>query len=105
MRKLAESTALVVYRPPFDPEALVRVKNAVEHVAEAIVKLAEALSKALETVTVDAGAMIGCLLENMLCFVATPKEWHLMHHAKKWRTRKKYRNRLIRRLAGTAPEA
>ena len=36
--------------------------------------------------------------EELLRAVATPKEWHLMNHARKTRTRKKYRNRLIRRL-------
>ncbi len=30
--------------------------------------------------------------------VATPKEWHLLNHAKKRRTRKKYYNRLLRRF-------
>ena len=40
----------------------------------------------------------GIGLEKRMKRVATPKEWHLMNHAKKARTRKKYRNRLIRRL-------
>lgn len=40
----------------------------------------------------------GIGLEKRMQRVATPKEWHLMNHAKKARTRKKYRNRLIRRL-------
>lgn len=30
--------------------------------------------------------------------IATPKEWHLMHHAKRRRTRQKYENRLNRRM-------
>lgn len=36
--------------------------------------------------------------EKILKPVATPKEWNMMNHAKKSRTRKKYRNRLIKRL-------
>ncbi len=34
----------------------------------------------------------------MLREIATPKEWHLMHHAKRKRSRRKYENRLARRL-------
>ena len=30
--------------------------------------------------------------------IATPKEWHLMHHAQRRRTRQKYENRLNRRM-------
>lgn len=40
-------------------------------------------------------------MDEQMKAVATPKEWHLMNHAKKARTRKKYRNRLIKRLAET----
>ena len=35
--------------------------------------------------------------DKTLKTVATAREWHLMNNAKKYRTRKKYKNRLIKR--------
>lgn len=40
----------------------------------------------------------GIGMDEQMKAVATPKEWHLLNNAKKARTRKKYRNRLLRRL-------
>ena len=39
--------------------------------------------------------------DEALRIVATAREWHLMNNAKKYRTRKKYRNRLIKRYNET----
>lgn len=42
---------------------------------------------------------MGKFFDAALFAVATGKEWHMYKHAKKYRTRMKYRRRLIRRLA------
>lgn len=54
-------------------------------------KIAMQALKALQKLTQAIRGYNACLQ------VATPKELHLLHHAKRWRTRKKYLNRLIRR--------
>ena len=57
--------------------------NALREAAEGIVRLAR---------------QFGIGMDEQMKAVAAPKEWHLLNHAKKARTRKKYRNRLLRRL-------
>ena len=70
------------------------MKRAIDAFIEAVPAIVNAIVEALPPlVDVTAKAVEAALKE-----VATPKEWHLMNHAKKARTRKKYRNRLIRRL-------
>ncbi len=66
-------------------------------VTATIPQLVKALASAAEGIIAIANRY-GIGLERRLKEVATPKEWHLMNHAKKARTRKKYRNRLLRRL-------
>lgn len=67
-------------------------------VAEAFKVVAEAVAKTANNLVRLARAH-GIVTDDQLKEVATGKEWHLMNHAKKARTRKKYRNRLIKRLA------
>ena len=74
------------------------MQEAINAFAEKIPAIISAFVEAIPTIvdiTVNAAQTI---IETALKEVATPKEWHLMNHAKKARTRKKYRNRLIRRL-------
>ena len=61
--------------------------------------MAKALLEALKPVIEAVAARLSNFYEVMLRSVATPKEWHMMKHAKRWRIRRKYRNRLARRLA------
>ena len=108
---MEECTALTVYKPTFTPEDLEQIGNAAQHLGEALTriresftKIAEALAEALKPAIEAATKWIGNFYEELLRSVATPKEWWLMHHAKKWRTRKKYRNRLIKRLTAALAE-
>lgn len=80
-------------------KAGVSVQEAVNAFTEKIPAIVSAFADMLPTlvdITVNAAQTI---IETAQKEVATPKEWHLMNHAKKARTRKKYRNRLIKRLA------
>lgn len=60
--------------------AVVRLTVCVKRVAEGMLEIARGIEKTIRT-------------------YATPKELHLMLHAKKRRTRKKYANRIARRAA------
>ena len=70
--------------------------------SEAIAGIADALSvivrAACEVINKRLLPRLGDLFDGMLRCVATKKEFWLMHHAKRRRTRKKYRTRLMRRL-------
>ena len=63
----------------------------------AIPQIVEAVAETAANI-IELANEYGIGLEARMKEVATPKEWHLMNHAKKARTRKKYRNRLLRRL-------
>lgn len=91
-----QCTALTVYEPPVDYKT---IAEAVARIREAFEKMAKALLEALKPVIEAVAARLSDFYEVMLRSVATPKEWHTMKHAKRWRIRKKYRNRLARRLA------
>lgn len=62
-----------------------KLQRAIARAGETAVKFGKALDAFAHTLTLRA--------------VATKKEWHLMHHAKRRRTRKKYERRLERRAA------
>ena len=74
-----------------------KMPGIIEAFTAAIPVIVNALARAAEGIATLANKY-GIGLEKRMKRVATPKEWHLMNHAKKARTRKKYRNRLIRRL-------
>ena len=71
----------------------------IEGIGEAFKILVEKIAEAFQPIMEKIGAFFSDLHESLLHSVATPKEWHYYKHARKWRTRKKYRNRLERRLA------
>ena len=71
----------------------------IEGIGEAFKILVEKIAEAIQPIIEKIGAFFSDLNESLLHSVATPKEWHYYKHAKKGRTRKKYRNRLERRLA------
>lgn len=73
-------------------------EEAVAFVNEKMPGIIEAITAWIPVVINALANKYGIGLEKRMKRVATPKEWHLMNHAKKARTRKKYRNRLIRRL-------
>ena len=74
-----------------------KMPGIIEALTAAIPAIVNALARAAEGIATLANKY-GIGLEKRMQRVATPKEWHLMNHAKKARTRKKYRNRLLRRL-------
>lgn len=79
-------------------KAGVSIQEAINAFAEKIPAIVSAFVDMLPTLVDITASAAQTIIETMLKEVATPKEWHLMNHAKKARTRKKYRNRLIRRL-------
>ena len=93
-----ENTALVPYTPPLDAAALESLGAAWLRVVEAARRLKEAVLEAFAPVMRSLGDVVGSLYESMLRCVATGREWHLMKHARRSRTRRKYRSRLSRRL-------
>lgn len=58
------------------------------------------LGKAFGDICTALGNLSGSFCKS----IATPKEWYLLKHAKKWRTRKKYQRRLKLRLMKIATE-
>lgn len=76
--------------------------SALAAASEAITGIAGALSvivrAACEVISKRLLPWTENLFDGMLRCVATKKEFWLMHHAKRRRTRKKYRTRLMRRL-------
>lgn len=85
---------------PEASESLERLAQAACEVCERILELSKIWSNTKNS-----------FMDYMLCVVNdNPKWWHLYKHAKKRRTRKKYRNRLMRQLlsiqrAASAQEA
>ena len=96
-----ETTALVPYTDPSLAEALASLGGTIRRIADAWRRLAAAIAETLTPVIHTAATMIAELTgdwsDALLRTVATGREWHLMNHARKARTRKKYRNRLLRR--------
>lgn len=96
-----ENTALVPYTDPAAAEALAALGAAVRRIADAWQRLVGTIAEALGPVIRRSAQLITRWTDNwadaMLRAVATGKEWHLMKHARKARTRKKYRNLLLRR--------
>ena len=75
----------------------------IDRVNEAFAKVAMSLREAVE-VFMDSFSKYAADLysiifptDEQLRVLATAREWHLMNNAKKYRTRNKYRNRLIKR--------
>ncbi len=90
--------------PMLKPPDAARLANAANKNKLNIGKLTAAIETAAKVLNYVVGfvqgsvELIKCHYRVLLREVATPKEWHLMHHAKRRRTRHKYENRLARRL-------
>lgn len=81
---------------PEATEALERLAQAAREVCERILEAFRELAKELSKIW---GNITDSFMDYMLWVVNdNPKWWHLYKHAKKRRTRKKYRNRLMRQL-------
>ena len=78
-------------------EAAAKAGVSMREAAAALMAFVRSTAEAVG-VLVRAAAKYVYPTDEMLESVATGKEWHLMKHAKKYRTRKKYRNRLAKRL-------
>ena len=100
-----ETTALVPYTHPFDRDAVQQLGAAVRTVRDAFRTAAEAIARIWHELVWPHVSRImdavldpkGAFLDQLLRCVATGKEYHLLLHARRARTRKKYRNRLLRR--------
>ena len=83
-------------------EFVLAFSSALATASEGIARIADALSAAVraacEVINKHLSPWVGNLFDGMLRCVATKKEFWLMHHAKRRRTRKKYRTRLLLRL-------
>lgn len=86
-------------------DAFKRLSESAAAAGQSLREAAEAIRAAFEALLsaelMDAIAEIVVSIiypsDEELRTVATDREWHLMNNAKKYRTRKKYRNRLIKR--------
>lgn len=92
---------------PYRTEAL---SELIEKTNNAIAELGEGLAKYVREVIDDlvsiAGQISGPLFEKQLYYANdNPRWWHLYKHAKKARTRKKYRRLLMKQLLRNLSEA
>ena len=86
-------------------ENIKRFSEACAKVGTSIYEAAQSLQKAVEDIIsaefvnaiADLVAGITYPSDEQLRALATDREWHLMKNAKKYRTRNKYRNRIIKR--------
>lgn len=100
--------SILLPAPPENPEPSNLAKEAAEilqPIADAMAAIIKALApvfKEIAEAICEAAKRIAErfseLWDALLRSVATRKEWHLYKHAKKKRTRKKYKNRLTKRL-------
>ena len=81
-----------------NPEAMQRILDAFDHVADVVKELAAKFVELLKPIAEAAAAIVRHFYGSVArCFV--PAKWiHLSKHAKKARTRKKYRNRIRREI-------
>lgn len=83
------------------PEALGRILDAFDRIADAVKELAAKLMEALKPVA-EAAATIARHIYDTIARCCVPPKWiYLSKHAKKARTRKKYRNRIRREIFAT----
>lgn len=78
------------------PETMQQILEAFDHVAEAVKEMARALMEAFKPIIDWAKKTAERFMEALAAGIV-PRKWlHLAKHAKKARTRKKYRNRIRR---------
>ena len=79
-------------------ESVVASGISLREAAEAIrASVTELLEEVFGKMITDLFVSVEFPTDEKLRAVATAREWHLMNNAKKYRTRKKYKNRLIKR--------
>lgn len=61
-------------------------------------EICEAVLELCRKIVDEVRKTVNCLLDSFLRSVATPREYSLMMHSKKRRTRKKWRSILLRRF-------
>lgn len=85
------------------PEAMQRILDAFDRVADVVKELTAKLMELLKPIAEAAAAIDRHFYDSVArCFV--PAKWiHLSKHAKKARTRKKYRNRIRREIFAALP--
>lgn len=94
-----EMTLQLTVGPEFDITVVEKARHIVEQVADRLRQLAQWAREVIAKVAAAAGQAMSNLLDSMMYHANdNPKWWHLYKHAKKRRTRKKYRNRLMKQL-------
>jgi hypothetical protein len=68
-------------------------------IIEAFNRLRVVTEEIKETILSGFLPMIRKINDSFIHCISSPREWHLMKYSKKQRIRKKYRDRLLRRLA------
>ena len=81
--------------PEYDPFMVLRA--AAVEAGMSLREAGEAIKKAFEALLASDVENAIAEIDEDLKTLATAREWHLMKNAKKYRTRHKYRNRLIKR--------
>lgn len=90
-----ELAAIAAAAPPgLDPEAVERIREAFDRVADLLRQIADAIVEALKPI-VEWAAKAARRFFRAIAAGIVPGRWlHLAEHAKKARTRKKYRKRI-----------
>lgn len=98
-RTVPTVTIPVTFTPSSAAALVDRIAPLLENVAEQAVEIANRFMDWLKTAVASAAKAAKSIMETLLQSTTThPKWWHLYKHAKKARTRKKYRRRLIDEL-------
>lgn len=88
-----------------DPEAMQRVSEALSQLADALREVVKAVVEALKPI-IDAVVSVARKFWRAIAAGIVPGKWlHLAEHAKKARTRKKWRNRIRKAVLEALREA
>lgn len=98
--KAADSVELSLTFTPEQAAAIVeRLKPAIAEVARKLRKFVEWAREVVRNVAAAATTTANDFMDRLLYGANdNPRWWYLYKHAKKWRTRKKYRKRLMQQL-------
>ena len=100
LQKVPDNVTLELKISPEQAAAIVEsLKPTIEKIKQAFRQIGEQLTQTFKKIVVAARKSADEYMDNLLyCANDNPRWWHLYKHAKKWRTRKKYRNKLMQQL-------
>lgn len=98
--KVPDNVTLELKISPEQAAAIVEsLKPTIEKLKQAFRQIGEQLAQTFKKIVEAAHKSADEYMDNLLyCANDNPKWWHLYKHAKKWRTRKKYRKKLMQQL-------